>query len=140
MTIDTTVLTQAFSYAAEAHDGQVRKGTETYLSHPMAVSGLVIEFGGDTTQAVAGLLHDVVEDQGGLERLADMQEHFGDQARDLVYALSDATPAEGEAKPPWRQRKERYLDYLAELAAVRHPAMLVACATSSTTHGASSPT
>lgn len=126
MTLNTTLLAEAFAYAGEAHAGQVRKGTEIpYISHLMAVSGLVIEFGGDTTQAVAGLLHDVVEDQGGLERLADVRGRFGDEVGDLVLALSDATPAEGEAKPPWRERKERYLDDLAELATAHHPAVLV---------------
>lgn len=126
MTIDTTLLAKAFAYTSEAHAEQVRKGTDIpYVSHLMAVSGLVIEFGGDTTQAVAGLLHDVVEDQGGLERLADVRKRFGDEVVDLVLALSDATPAEGEIKPPWRERKERYLDHLVELAAARHPAVLV---------------
>lgn len=126
MTIDTNLLAEALAYAGEAHAGQVRKGTAIpYVSHLIAVSGLVVEFGGDTTQAVAGLLHDVAEDQGGLERLADVRERFGDDVADLVRALSDATPAEGEAKPPWHERKERYRDHLAELATARHPAVLV---------------
>ena len=126
MTVDAAVLAQAFAYAAEAHDGQVRKGTDVaYISHPMAVAGLVLEFGGDTAQAVAALLHDVAEDQGGRERLVDVHSRFGDEVAELVRALSDAVPARGEAKPPWRARKAAYLDHLADLTAARHPAVLV---------------
>ena len=61
-----------FSCAAELafrlHDAQQRKGTTIpYLSHLRAVSALVLEHGGDQEQAVAALLHDVVEDCGALQ-------------------------------------------------------------------------
>lgn len=125
-TIDPTALSRAFAYAVQVHDGQCRKGTDIpYVSHLMAVSGLVIELGGDSTQAVAGLLHDAVEDQGGIERLADVRERFGDEVAGLVLALSDAAPAEGERKGPWQERKAAYLDHLVELVAAGHPAVLV---------------
>ena len=56
----------ALSFAARLHRGQPRKGTSIpYISHLMAVSGLVLEFGGTETEAIAGLLHDAIEDQGG---------------------------------------------------------------------------
>lgn len=126
MAIDVTTLVDAFAYAAEAHDGQVRKGTDIpYISHPVAVAALVLEFGGDTAQAAAGFLHDVAEDQGGRERLADVEDRFGGEVADLVRALSDALPAPGEAKAPWRERKVAYLEHLAELSEARHPAVLV---------------
>ncbi len=56
---------EALTYAAAAHAGQTRKGTSIpYISHPLAVSALVIENGGSETQAIAALLHDVLEDCG----------------------------------------------------------------------------
>ena len=57
--------TDAVDYARVAHAGQVRKGSGIpYLYHLLAVSSLVLEFGGDEDQAIAGLLHDVIEDCG----------------------------------------------------------------------------
>ena len=56
----------AFQYAAEKHKSQTRKGKSVpYLAHLMSVAGIVLEFGGDEDCAIAGLLHDVVEDCGG---------------------------------------------------------------------------
>ena len=56
---------EAVGYAASAHAEQVRKGTSIpYISHPIAVSALVIEHGGNEVQAIAALLHDVLEDCG----------------------------------------------------------------------------
>ena len=57
----------AVALAAELHEGQVRKGTGVpYLAHPLGVASLVLEAGGAEDEAIAGLLHDAVEDQGGL--------------------------------------------------------------------------
>jgi (p)ppGpp synthase/HD superfamily hydrolase len=118
--------TDAVAYAAVAHAGQVRKGTDLpYLSHLLAVGALVLEFGGEEPQATAAVLHDVVEDHGGARRLEDVRVRFGEDVAHLVEALSDAAPADGERKPPWRQRKEAYLDHLRGLAASGHPAVLV---------------
>jgi len=56
---------EAVAYACAAHRGQVRKGSETpYVAHPLAVSALVLQYGGDEDQAIAALLHDVLEDCG----------------------------------------------------------------------------
>jgi (p)ppGpp synthase/HD superfamily hydrolase len=116
----------AVAYASEAHSGQVRKGTEVpYLSHLLAVAALTLEHGGTEVQASAAVLHDVVEDQGGEPRLRDVRGRFGAEVADLVAALSDAAPAAGETKPPWRERKTAYLRHLGELVADGHPAALV---------------
>ena len=73
-----TAFVEAFGYAADLHRGDVRKGGDVpYLSHLMAVSALVLDHGGDETQAIAGLLHDAAEDHGGRERLADIDRRFG---------------------------------------------------------------
>lgn len=57
---------QALTLAYRLHASQVRKGSDIpYVSHLMAVAGLVLEHGGTQDEAIAGLLHDAVEDQGG---------------------------------------------------------------------------
>jgi (p)ppGpp synthase/HD superfamily hydrolase len=122
----TDRFTDAVAYAAVAHADQVRKGTEVpYLAHLLSVAALVLEHGGDEPQATAGVLHDVVEDCGGQRRLEDVRVRFGADIADLVAALSDAAPADGESKAPWRERKEAYLEHLRELARAGHPAVLV---------------
>ncbi|MBS0206101.1 MAG: HD domain-containing protein [Planctomycetes bacterium] len=113
---------QAFVYASIVHSGQVRKGTDIpYLSHLLAVAGLVLEHGGDEDEAIAALLHDAVEDAGGKPRLTDIQQRFGDRVADIVLGCTDAdtTP-----KPPWQARKEAYIAHLANASA---SAQLVSC-------------
>jgi (p)ppGpp synthase/HD superfamily hydrolase len=106
---------EAVEYAAHAHLGQVRKGTDIpYLSHLLAVSAMVIEQGGSEDEAVAALLHDVVEDQGGLPRLLDVRDRFGDRVGDLVEACTDY--AVGGARDPWVVRKRRYVERISEMA------------------------
>lgn len=119
---------QAVAYAATAHGDQVRKDTDVpYASHLLAVAALVLEHGGTEPQAVAAVLHDVVEDGGGRQRLDDVRATFGDEVAQLVDDLSDAAPDAGERKAPWRPRKRAYLDHLAELIADGSAAVLVSC-------------
>ena len=97
----------AFCYAHRLHRAQIRKGTPIpYISHLMIVAALVVEHGGNEDQAIAGLLHDAVEDQGGAETLAEIKTMFGD---DVAAIVADCTDAWTEAKPPWKQRKEAYI-------------------------------
>ena len=106
----TSRFEEALTYAARLHARQLRKGTQTpYFSHLMGVAALVLEHGGDEDQAIAALLHDAVEDQGGLETLGQIRTLFGEQVAYLVEGCTDAyqTP-----KPPWRQRKEQYIQHL----------------------------
>jgi (p)ppGpp synthase/HD superfamily hydrolase len=64
---------RALLYATHIHGGQVRKGTNTpYVAHLLAVAATVLEYGGDEDLAIAALLHDSVEDQGGRRRLDDV--------------------------------------------------------------------
>lgn len=102
----------ALTYAATAHDGQVRKGTSIpYISHPIAVSSLAIEHGGSETQAIAALLHDVLEDSGAQHRPV-IAARYGEAVLRIVEGLTDSVPdAEGK-KPDWRTRKEAYLTHL----------------------------
>lgn len=108
----------ALRLAAEAHRTQPRKGTEIpYVSHLMAVSALVWEGGGDEDQAIAGLLHDLLEDQGHVVDLVGIEARFGERVARMVADCSDATPAPGQVKAPWATRKQRHVDHVAHMDA-----------------------
>lgn len=101
---------RALVFAVNAHRHQIRKGSGIpYVGHLLGVCSLVIEDGGSEEEAIAALLHDAVEDQGGEPMLAEIRMQFGDSVSDIVLACSDTTE---ERKPPWRTRKERYLAHL----------------------------
>ena len=100
-------LQRAFRYAAEKHAGQTRKQTAVpYLSHLMAVASLVLEAGGDEDMAIAALLHDVVEDCGGMPRLREVRKQFGPRVAKMVEGCTDAYVV---PKPEWLERKKNYL-------------------------------
>jgi (p)ppGpp synthase/HD superfamily hydrolase len=104
----------AAAYAIELHRMQTRKGTAIpYVTHLFAVCSLLLEDGGSEDEAIAALLHDGPEDQGGQAVLDEIRARFGDEVASIVAGLSDAMPAPGEEKPPWRERKEAYLRHLA---------------------------
>jgi (p)ppGpp synthase/HD superfamily hydrolase len=116
---DVTILTDRFDrallYATHVHGGQARKGTSTpYVAHLLAVAATVLEHGGDEDLAIAALLHDSVEDQGGKARLEDVRNRFGERVAKIVRACSDslADTAKGERKAHWQERKEAYLAHL----------------------------
>jgi (p)ppGpp synthase/HD superfamily hydrolase len=114
MTLSTR-FQDALLYAAQVHAKQLRKGTPIpYVSHILIVAGIVLENGGDEDEAIAALLHDAVEDQGGEERLADIRARFGDHVADIVRGCSDSTT---RPKPPWEGRKRRYLAHLPSASA-----------------------
>ena len=103
----------ACAEAVAVHGREFRKGTSVpYLSHPLAVASIAIDFGANEDQAIAALLHDAVEDGGGQEKLDELREEFGAEVARIVEALSDAKPAPGTKKPPWWIRKVDYLDAL----------------------------
>ena len=80
----------ALQFANEIHITQARKGLGApYISHLMAVSALVLEFGGDETQAIAALLHDSAEDCGGRTMLDEVRGKFGDEVAAIVEACTD---------------------------------------------------
>jgi len=110
MTILSDRYAEAFSYALELHRNQPRKETEIpYVAHLMAVSALVLEHGGTEIEAIAALLHDAVEDQGGPPTLAEIKRRFGDEVAAIVEACSDTDKV---PKPPWRKRKEDYVAHV----------------------------
>lgn len=98
---------EALSYAARLHARQKRKRTEIpYVAHLLSVCALVLEDGGSEEEAIAALLHDAVEDQGGPDRLDEIRERFGERIADIVAFSTDAETA---PKPPWRERKEAHI-------------------------------
>lgn len=116
----------ALQFANEIHSTQVRKGLGApYISHLMAVSALVLEFGGNETQAIAALLHDAAEDCGGRKMLETVRVMFGDNVADIVEACTDSFAESPEEKSDWQPRKEAYL---LRLAGKAPEAKLVSCA------------
>ena len=114
---------EAFAEACDLHGLQLRKGTKIpYISHLMAVAAMVLENGGDADEAVAALLHDAAEDQGGKETLERIRQRFGDRVAEIVDGCTDTYEDE---KPPWRPRKEAFLERLARAS---HSVRLVAAA------------
>jgi (p)ppGpp synthase/HD superfamily hydrolase len=101
---------EALQYASNLHRRQVRKGTRIpYVSHLLAVASLVMEDGGGEDEAIAGLLHDAVEDQGGRKTLEEIRRRFGEQVAQIVEGCTDADTI---PKPPWRERKEKYIAHV----------------------------
>lgn len=95
----TSLVGEALKFAADAHASQTRKGKhEPYLSHLLQVASLVIHYGGDEDQIIAGVLHDAVEDQGGQRMAEAIRVKFGDRVADIVLDCSDATPGPGTQK------------------------------------------
>ena len=96
MTKLTTRFDDAFRYAHEAHRAQTRKGNGApYVGHLMGVVSIVLDDGGSEDEAIAALLHDAVEDQGGRERLEDIRTRFGDAVaahRRGLHRLVDRSP------------------------------------------------
>ena len=103
-------LEEAFRYAAHLHKNQKRKGTDIpYIAHLMSVTAIVLENGGDEDEAIAALLHDAVEDQGGLKTLKEVRIRFGEKVAEIVDGCTDAYT---QPRPPWRKRKEAYIAHL----------------------------
>lgn len=100
----------ALNIAFELHQNQVRKGSKApYYSHLMGVSTLVLENGGTENEAIAALLHDAVEDQGGIPTLEKIKAEFGDEVADIVDGCTDAYT---HPKADWKERKTNYLESL----------------------------
>jgi len=106
----------ALDRAATWHAGQTKKGTgRPYISHLLTVSAVVWEDGGTETEAIAGLLHDAVED--GCADLTEVRHLFGPDVATIVDHCSDSAPLPGEEKAPWFPRKTKHVAELRGLAA-----------------------
>ena len=101
----TQRFSEALAYAAKLHAAQKRKlSGAPYVSHLLRVAGIVLEHGADEDEAIAALLHDAVEDQGGAKTLEEIRRRFGPRVAEIVAACSDTdqTP-----KPPGASAKRR---------------------------------
>ena len=106
---------EALVFANQMHQGQLRKNTlSPYIGHLLGVTAIAMEYGANETEAIAALLHDVVEDCGGAERQREIEEKFGREVGEIVAGCTDTdeTP-----KPPWRERKEKYIAHLKSASA-----------------------
>ncbi|AFZ27746.1 hypothetical protein Cylst_5751 [Cylindrospermum stagnale PCC 7417] len=102
--------TAALTYATELHAKQVRKGSGVpYIAHLLGVTSIALEHGANEDEAIASLLHDAIEDQGGAATRAEIRQRFGENVTAIVDACTDAdtTP-----KPPWKQRKQAYIAHI----------------------------
>jgi (p)ppGpp synthase/HD superfamily hydrolase len=103
-------IADAVEFAVRAHGDQVRKGTSIpYVSHLFGVAALVLEGGGDEDLAIAGLLHDALEDTAATA--AQVEEAFGSGVAAVVVGCSDTLQ---RPKPPALGRKQLYLEHLEE--------------------------
>jgi len=99
---------EAFRYASDVHRSQKRKGSGTpYIGHLMGVASIVLDDGGSEDEAIAALLHDAPEDQGGRARLDDIRIRFGDAVAKIVEDCTDSWTG----KEPWTERKQRYAEH-----------------------------
>lgn len=110
----TTVLTDRFSdalgYAEQLHRAQTRKGNDIpYVAHLMAVAATVLEWDGDEDTAIAALLHDAVEDQGGMKTEGVIRDRYGDRVAGIVLACTDSISEDPTAKAPWEERKRAHI-------------------------------
>jgi GTP pyrophosphokinase len=98
----------ALAYATRVHRGQTRRG-KPYVAHLLRVTGMVLDDGGSEDEAIAALLHDAAEDHGGRRRLQDIRRRYGDAVAAIVDSCTDTYE---HPAPPWRTRKQRYLEHL----------------------------
>jgi (p)ppGpp synthase/HD superfamily hydrolase len=108
----TERISEALALAVQAHEKQVRKGTSIpYVAHPMGVASIALEFGADEDQAIAALLHDVLED-GGPKYGPVIKERFGERVLAIVDGCTDGLPDATGKKADWGERKRAYLEHL----------------------------
>ena len=104
----------ALSYTFALHHRQRRRGSHApYMAHLMGVSALVMEHGGDEDQAIAGLLHDALEDQRHQTSPEEIERRYGARVRRIV---EDCTDTQVVPKPDWHPRKSAYLAHLEQAA------------------------
>lgn len=116
---------RAIELALELHRRQVRKraivhrgnraaAEVPYFSHLMIVAGTVLDYGGTEAEAAAALLHDSVEDQGGLPTLQRIRKSLGAEVARIVQGCTDSLETDETRKEAWKLRKTRYLQHLEE--------------------------
>jgi (p)ppGpp synthase/HD superfamily hydrolase len=130
----TSRFTQAVDYAREIHIG-TRKGTQIpYMAHLLGVTSLVMGECGHVPFAVteditiAALLHDAVEDEGGLPRLQEIETKFGKEVANIVKGCTDSFETNSDKKQEWEARKASYINRLGDEREESEGALLVSAA------------
>lgn len=101
---------EALIYAARLHGSQLRKGGSIpYVAHLLGVASIALQYGANEDEAIAALLHDAVEDQGGATTREEIRRRFGDKVAEIVDGCTDA---DSFPKPPWKRRKEAYVAHI----------------------------
>ena len=83
---DLDLVNRAYRFSEKSHEGQQRASGEPYLSHPLEVAGLLVDFKMDVTTVTAGLLHDVLEDTRATKD--DLAREFGPEIAELVDGVT----------------------------------------------------
>ncbi|MEH2154950.1 HD domain-containing protein [Nostoc sp.] len=108
----TTRFEEALVYATQLHAQQVRRISGVpYVSHLLSVTALVLEDGGSEDEAIAALLHDAIEDQGGRRTGEIIRQKFGDKVADIVETC---TESDAVLQPSWKERKQKYLENISQ--------------------------
>lgn len=102
---------EALVFATQLHATQVRKGSGVpYITHLLGVTSIALDYGANEDEAIAALLHDAIEDQGGAKTREEIRRRFGDNVTAIVDGCTDS---EIIPKPPWKERKEIFIASLA---------------------------
>lgn len=119
----STRFEEALTYAARLHAAQLRKGTKIpYVAHLLSVASIALRHGANEDEAIAALLHDAVEDQGGAATRGEIRRRFGEE---VVCIVDGCTDTDVSPKPPWKPRKELYIAHIRNAPA---PVRLVSAA------------
>lgn len=107
MTNLSPLFTEALIFATELHANQKRKILDIpYIAHLLGVASLVLEYGGNEEEAIAALLHDALEDQGGEKTRQEILKRFGEKITQIIDGCSEIYE---KPKPSWQRRKEIYI-------------------------------
>lgn len=130
----TPRFTQAVDYARQVHTG-CRKATQVpYMAHLLGVASLVmgesghVPFAVTEDMAIGALLHDAVEDEGGLPRLQDIEARFGKAVASIVEGCTDSFEVDSDKKQEWGLRKASYIKRLREEREESEGTLLVSAA------------
>lgn len=127
----TERFTRAVEYAKNIHVGTRKKSAVPYMAHLLGVASLVmgenghVPFAVTEDMAIGALLHDAVEDAGGMPRLRDIEANFGREVARIVEGCSDTFEEDSSKKAPWEERKQGYIE---RLKTEPHDTLLVSAA------------
>lgn len=114
----TARFTRAVDYARQVHVNYRKGTTVPYMAHLLGVASLVmgesghVDFPVTEDMVIAALLHDAVEDEGGLPRLRDIEANFGREVAKIVEGCTDSFEEDSSKKLEWEVRKKSYIDRL----------------------------